>query len=84
MGVGRWGQVDLVGNLIEWNLDWFAPACGNPCNDCANLASGSGRSPRDGYFSASDEKLLTSSYRNNGFYPANRSFSYGFRCARAP
>ncbi len=84
MGAGRWGHLDLVGNLIEWNLDWFAPAYGNPCTDCANLATGSGRSPRDGSFSASDERLLRSSYRNNGFYPANRSFTYGFRCARAP
>ena len=21
MGAGRWGQFDLVGNLIEWTLD---------------------------------------------------------------
>jgi formylglycine-generating enzyme required for sulfatase activity len=84
MGAGRWGQFDLVGNLIEWTLDWFAPAYANPCNDCANLATGSGRSPRDGYFSTPDVTLLRSSYRNNGFYPANRSFTYGFRCARTP
>src|SRR6185295_5857626 len=55
-GAGRWGQMDLVGDLIEWTLDWFAPAYGNPCNDCANLADGSGRAPRDGYFSSTDEK----------------------------
>ena len=23
-------------------------------------------------------------HRNNGFYPANRFYSYGFRCARTP
>jgi hypothetical protein len=56
----------------------------SPCTDCADLASGSGRAPRDGYFVSTDEALLQSSYRNNGFYPANRFFSYGFRCARSP
>jgi formylglycine-generating enzyme required for sulfatase activity len=83
-GAGRWGQLNLVGNLIEWYLDWFSPSYASPCTDCANLADGSGRAPRDGYFASTDEKLLESSYRNNGFYPANRFFSYGFRCARSP
>jgi formylglycine-generating enzyme len=83
-GAGRWGQLNLVGNLIEWYLDWFSPSYATPCTDCANLADGSGRAPRDGYFASTDEKLLQSSYRNNGFYPANRFFSYGFRCARTP
>lgn len=83
-GAGRWGQLNLVGNLIEWYLDWFSPSYASPCTDCANLADGSGRAPRDGYFASTDEKLLQSSYRNNGFYPANRFFSYGFRCARSP
>jgi formylglycine-generating enzyme required for sulfatase activity len=83
-GAGKWGQLDLVGNLIEWYLDYYAAAYANPCMDCANLNSGSGRAPRDGYFGATDETLLQSSYRNNGFYPANRFASYGFRCARTP
>ena len=84
LGAGKWGQLDLVGNMIEWYADWYAPTYGNPCVDCANLADGSGRAPRDGYFASTDETLLQSSYRNNGFYPANRFFSYGFRCARTP
>ena len=84
LGAGRWGQLDLVGEMIQWYLDWFAPAYANPCTDCANLADGSGRAPRDGYFGSTDQTLLLSSYRNNGFYPANRFPSYGFRCARTP
>lgn len=83
-GAGKWGQLDLVGNMIEWELDWFAASYASPCTDCANLADGSGRAPRDGYFSSTDPTLLQSSYRNNGFYPANRFFSYGFRCSRTP
>jgi formylglycine-generating enzyme required for sulfatase activity len=70
--------------MIEWYLDWFAPQYANPCTDCANLADGSGRAPRDGYFASTDTKLLLAAYRNNGFYPANRFFSFGFRCARTP
>jgi formylglycine-generating enzyme required for sulfatase activity len=84
LGAGRWGQLDLVGEMIEWYLDWFAPSYATPCTDCANLASGSGRAPRDGYFGSTDKTLLLSAYRNNGFYPANRFYSYGFRCARTP
>lgn len=83
-GAGKWGQIDLVGEVIGWYLDWFAPSYANPCTDCADLADGSGRAPRDGYYGSTDEKLLQSSYRNNGFYPANRFSSYGFRCARTP
>jgi formylglycine-generating enzyme len=83
-GAGRWGQLDLVGNLQEWYLDWFAPAYGNPCTDCADLTKASGRAPRDGYFASTDKTLLLAAYRNNGFYPTNRFYSFGFRCARAP
>jgi formylglycine-generating enzyme required for sulfatase activity len=84
LGAGRWGHLDLVGNLMEWYLDWFAPSYGSPCKDCANLADGSGRALRDGYFASTEAALLRSSYRNNGFYPANRFASFGFRCARSP
>jgi formylglycine-generating enzyme len=82
LGVGRWGHLDLVGNLTEWNLDWFAPSYVNPCTDCANVADGSGKVVRDGYFASGDSTLLVS-YRNS-LYPTNRFNSFGFRCARAP
>jgi formylglycine-generating enzyme len=84
LGNGRWGHLDLVGNLMAWYLDWFSPSYVSPCEDCAYLAEGSGRAPRDGYFTSTDENLLLASYRNNGFYPTNRFYSFGFRCARAP
>lgn len=81
LGAGLFGQLDLVGELAEWNLDWYAPYR-NPCVDCANLTSASGRVIRDGYYVSADSILL-SSYRNS-FYPTNRFFNFGFRCARAP
>jgi formylglycine-generating enzyme required for sulfatase activity len=81
-GAGRWGHLDLVGNVTEWNLDWFSPAYVNPCTDCAYVADGSGRVIRDGYFSSADGTLQVS-YRNS-LYSTNRFYSMGFRCARTP
>jgi hypothetical protein len=34
LGLGRWGQLDLDGNVSEWNLD-FSNEYGEPCTDCA-------------------------------------------------
>ena len=80
----HWGHLDLVGNLQKWLLDYFASYI-NPCTDCANLAaSGSGRAPRDGNFTDKNETLLLAPYRNNGFYPENSFYTFGFRCARTP
>jgi formylglycine-generating enzyme required for sulfatase activity len=40
-GVGRWGQLDLAGNVSEWVLDWkddgWYVGGGKTCVDCANL-----------------------------------------------
>lgn len=80
-GAGAWGQLDLVGDLSEWVLDWFAPYV-SPCTDCANFTSASGRVNRGGYFVSAISELV-SAYRNS-FYPTNRFYSYGFRCARTP
>ncbi len=37
-GDGRWGHTDLVGNVAEWTLDWFA-SYQVPCIDCAWLTA---------------------------------------------
>lgn len=40
-GAARWGHLDMLGSMWEWNLDFrgpvFPPAA--PCDDCANLGS---------------------------------------------
>ena len=87
LGAGKWGQLDLVGNLQQWLLDYLMPTYDNPSVDSAHLASGSARTPRDGFYGTTDEAKLESSYVNNDgsrFYPANRFPSVGFRCARTP
>ena len=81
-GPGRWGHFDLSGELAQWTLDWFSTFV-TPCVDCANLSPASGKAIRDGYFESA-APILASAYRNNGFYPTNRFFNFGFRCARAP
>ena len=82
LGAGLWGQLDLVGELSPWNLDWFSPSHVSPCADCAYLANGSGRVIRDGYFSGAESALVVSS--RTSFYPTNRFQSFGIRCARTP
>ncbi len=83
MGAGRWGQLDLAGDLSEWNLDFYAPF-GNPCTDCTSLAGGSGRVNRGGSFRSSASPYLQSFFRGDLLYATDRTSSFGFRCARAP
>ena len=49
MGAGLWGQLDLVGDLWEWNLDGYAPYV-DPCTDCIDAIAASSRAIRGGYF----------------------------------
>jgi sulfatase modifying factor 1 len=91
LGAGLWGQLDLAGNVSEWNADWSA-AYDNPCVDCATLAwSTPERDPSDRVNmtrgGAFDYDLrsgtLQASWRE-GAGALNRDYTIGFRCARAP
>ncbi len=84
LGAGRWGQLDLAGELYQWNLDFNADYV-DPCADCASttsaLASPS-RIRRGGAFGYDATQLYPSSRLN--FPPAHRDNNVGFRCARTP
>jgi formylglycine-generating enzyme required for sulfatase activity len=83
LGVGRWGQLDLAGELWEWNLDTYG-AYASPCADCAYLGAPSSRMIRGGAFGyANGPGDLLASNRNS-LSPTNRNARQGFRCARAP
>jgi sulfatase modifying factor 1 len=80
LGASTWGQLDMVGELYEWNLDWAARYV-NPCVNCADLVfSQNGRTNRGGAFVSSP---LPIPYRSYGL-PTNRGAKVGFRCARIP
>jgi formylglycine-generating enzyme required for sulfatase activity len=87
LGVGRWGQVDLVGELSQWTLDLF-PECsdeGSPCINCAKLTGGSTRMIGGGIFNVSDppyDELFPWTLQLTG--PAYGENIAGIRCARVP
>jgi len=39
LGAGRWGQLDLAGELREWSLDLYANYA-RPCTDCTDTTAG--------------------------------------------
>jgi formylglycine-generating enzyme required for sulfatase activity len=79
-GAGLWGQLDLAGNVWQWNLDRFA-AYVDPCVDCANLTATANRVMRGGDFGYASAYLRAPT--RNGYTPPLRAY-IGFRCARVP
>ena len=80
-GDGRWGQSDLIGNVAEWTVDWFADPYTNPCVDCgANLPVTTTHSHRGGGISGSPSAITSSGRR--AATPDHRSVALGVRCAR--
>ncbi len=79
-GDGKWGHVDLSGNVYQWALDFFSSPEPLPCIDCAQLAPAATRVARGGFFHT--DTLRTG--QRYGADPANPSNAIGVRCARAP
>jgi formylglycine-generating enzyme required for sulfatase activity len=84
-GQGRWGHMDVAGNVSEWNLDAFSgtsPLPAAPCTDCAFAPQAPvGRGILGGdYFDYSLHALLTV-LRDFGA-PDARGSTIGVRCAR--
>jgi formylglycine-generating enzyme required for sulfatase activity len=79
-GDARWGQADMVGNVLEWVLDWW-PSGVTPCLDCAELdrTPSAKRIARGGSL---DGFLFN--VENEGVDPERRLATSGIRCARAP
>lgn len=82
-GAGRWGNLDLSGNVSEWVLDRHAVTYPMPCNDCAALAGPLDfpnllRSLRGGNF-GSDAYGVQTSVRD-GYFATSQAAD--IRCAR--
>lgn len=79
-GDGRFGTADLVGNVSEWLLDWYADAYPMPCADCTANSTSIGRVQRGGAYDNLAQQLLNRTWSRPGYV----SPSVGARCARAP
>jgi formylglycine-generating enzyme len=85
LGPGLWGQLDLAGNVTEWNLDFYGYNYVDPCMDCANQTDSlvlGARTVRGGALDLIVSNLLPSA--RNGQLAPDRAFDLGFRCARTP
>jgi len=82
MGAGKWGQLDLAGEIWEWNLDWKNTYV-SPCTDCVSLTAASYRIVRGDNYGGSVNNLVPT-VRGGDIAPEGRDSNFGFRCARAP
>jgi formylglycine-generating enzyme required for sulfatase activity len=84
LGAGRWGQLDLAGEVWEQSLDGAEDTA---CTDCAVVEYRDG-SPggvfRGGSYNSPGPGLLMPSYNDGSTGQAERRYDTGFRCARSP
>jgi formylglycine-generating enzyme required for sulfatase activity len=85
LGAGLWGQLDLVGEVAEWCMDWTNAddTYVDPCTDCAYLTAPnpySHRVIRGGGFDVGAASLVP----RDDADPTNNNVYEGVRCARAP
>jgi len=83
LGAGLWGQLDLAGNVDEWNLD-LSDDLGyvNPCTDCLDPLPATAHPYRGGDMESGAWSLLPENrFVSTATY---RLYYIGFRCARTP
>jgi formylglycine-generating enzyme len=86
-GQGRWGHLDLAGNMYEWTSDWYsnkwysdALATGT---DVANVTSSSARVVRGGGWGSLNTADFVRAAARSYPIPTYRTNHVGFRCARS-
>ncbi len=85
LGAGAFGQLDLAGEVWEWNLDWYATYV-DPCTDCAYLTASSYLVVQGGlYESPAANPPVRGYYQPSYRVSDNGNGSVtGFRCSRTP
>jgi sulfatase modifying factor 1 len=81
LGAGKWGQLDMAGEVFEWVLDWSTTYV-DPCVDCAYATEVMARVIRGGDLFSPTSHLVPT-YRD-AYSEAARADFLGFRCARTP
>ena len=90
LGAGLWGQLDLAGNIGQWNLDGCTFGYADPCTDCFSPTTTTGalaalcRETGGTYSGDSAKSDLLSAARVNSGAEWSRYAYFGFRCARTP
>jgi formylglycine-generating enzyme len=80
-GKGRWGHLDLAGNVQEWISDFrVTPYAIVPCNDCTERMPSAEKVLRGGRSDYEAESLFAS--RRDGREAGHVSQGGGVRCAR--
>jgi sulfatase modifying factor 1 len=82
LGSGLWGQLDLAGDVLEWNLDLWSNPYVDPCTDCSDVTADSDRVIRGGLFEWGAPSFLPTT--RGGGSPSGRAIEVGLRCARTP
>lgn len=77
-GDGKFGQSDLAGSVWEWTLDLYNTSYVTPCDNCAELTTGTVRVKRGGGFTNLASNLRVA----NRDFDSGRDHRNGFRCAR--
>jgi len=86
LGVSRWGQLDLAGNVFEWLLDAYGGTYPDPkdCENCANLTwvDPPVQIRRGGAYNGDPTSIMVAS--RSTVAALSTSPSLGIRCARNP
>ena len=84
LGAALGGQLDMAGDLYEWNLDLLGGYV-SPCTDCGNVTPAGGtvnRVIRGGDFQDGPQFLLPAAREDET--STGRLDTAGVRCARSP